>query len=256
MKGNRPMKINRKSFTIIELLIVISVISILICILLPVLSRARDKAKAIFCVNNLKQCGLAINSYAGDYGGYVAVRQYETWGYANNWAYFMYFQRYLPVDSTFCPMLAVRQNVYVNNIQADWGRCYGIWDIAVGNYIGDQGWSGNWYGMRSKIGEILFIHNSSCKYWVLHKAKASSQTVVLADAALRSADGTVKSLAFWQSQGTVSRKGSGGIYTVHGGRANTLYLDGHVSANSAADLARGIQKIKYTLNQYGIPQTL
>ncbi|MEI3037745.1 MAG: prepilin-type N-terminal cleavage/methylation domain-containing protein [Victivallales bacterium] len=250
------MKSIRKQFTLTELLIVIAIIAVLVCILLPALGKARDKARALSCVNNLKQCGLAVSSYAGDYDGYVVVRQYETWGYANNWAYFMYSQKYLPVDPTFCPMLAAKRDVYVNNIQSNWSRCYGIWDIAVGNYVGDQGWSWNWYGMRARIGEILFAHNSSCKYWVLHKAKASSQTLILADAALRGSDGSMKSLAFWQSQGTVSTSGSGGVYTLHGGRANSLYLDGHVSANSAATLARGIQVIKYTLNQHGLPQTL
>jgi prepilin-type N-terminal cleavage/methylation domain-containing protein/prepilin-type processing-associated H-X9-DG protein len=68
MTSVKRAKAARAAFTLIELLVVIAIIAVLAALLLPALSQAKAKARAVFCMNNNKQLMLATHSYANDFG--------------------------------------------------------------------------------------------------------------------------------------------------------------------------------------------
>ena len=79
------MSTSRTGFTLIELLVVIAIIAILAAILFPVFAQAREKARAISCLSNEKQLGLAITQYEQDYDEKVPFG-YNLWGGGSGWA--------------------------------------------------------------------------------------------------------------------------------------------------------------------------
>ena len=100
---------NRKNFTLIELLIVVAIIAILAGLLLPALNSSRNRAKTIRCVSNLKQCGLGLIQYANDFNQKVVLSWYPlSWGYfllKESGGYYarVYTPKYTSLEVMRCP---------------------------------------------------------------------------------------------------------------------------------------------------------
>jgi len=66
-----PRRIIRRAFTLVELLIVVAIIAVLIALLLPALSRARELSKATACLAQQKQCVLGLLSYGSEWNNVI-----------------------------------------------------------------------------------------------------------------------------------------------------------------------------------------
>lgn len=102
----------RTSFTLIELLVVIAIIAILSSLLLPSLSRSRDYARSIQCLNSLKMLAMGSQSYADSYNGWALPLCYNYSGGSYSEAWYTQNKTLYPA---YAQILGMPENILTYN---------------------------------------------------------------------------------------------------------------------------------------------
>lgn len=219
------MKYSR--FTLIELLVVIAIIAILASMLLPSLNQAREKARSINCLSNLKQLGLGFTNYTSTFDGYYPTHGKSTileppYG-SGLWVSALYRYKMVPNPMIFmCPS--------ANSTMA---KYYKDGNLRTNNaeQFPDYGYNYQWLGIDSNW------PNPSATWaeQIMHSIKESQ--IRRPSSLIVSADTRYAGQKFGSYFLPHFFAGSGRLSARHNSSVNTLWADGHVTSENTP--ARG-----------------
>ena len=239
-------RVASRGFTLVELLVVISIIAILIALLLPALAAAREDANTVVCASNMRQIGLMFSEYLSESPTYPPGETLQSNGYWLTWV-----NDIMPNTSTYptnvhsslanvavlyCPDDPVAERVKplsVTQLGSMGNISYGYNFIGLGG-LGDastaQNYSWNYYGQWLPYGSDSYLQEPATFGGLLNPAK----TILVAESGINVAEpsdttGLGSEATDWLQFNTWGDPYNGTLVIRHNGASNFLWCDGHVS---------------------------
>jgi len=231
------MNRGRNGFTLIELLVVVAFIAVLISLLLPALSQARDKAKGVSCMSNLRQVGFCIQRYLDDYRNtmYASYTTTPSPGYSPWWVWSLYLMKYFP---------ALTYNSSQPNTWSEILNCPVAKALAL---AAGPTKSVGWTYLRMRNSPYWDRDDQCTASWInFTRIEAPSRKIFLIDGLLAQQDLIDGTAGKWVNAATNydciagEYYGSGGAGFIHGSSASCLFADWHVESHLRYEVTKDL----------------